>query len=394
MIGKRADTRLRRRLCLLIITAGLVLPGCATFIDSHVADKDEKGFVYYLPMPVIVVTPQTDGTATVELEYLPDESKAYTLQAHSLVSNYTLDVQTENGLLKTVSLDADSAQTVKAAVDAASTIADKAYTAKQAERDKEKADRVAREEKVRELRQAVAVAQQELAALELLSKDTANGVTPAQLTAAKLAVIKSETVLAVFLNEDVADVAGVDDGGAAYDIVTAQAETAPGPVLFQVQMGRDHRDYPTITLRAMAAQRDFDTATIGAPKPDTTPTVPKPLRLGVTTVSRESGNATDQTEIFNTPISIGADFLEESLLTHGPINVATSRCQGRTQTLESAKFGVQPGAEKNQLVISFPPETDLPDGEYCISAIVTGKGLEAPTSVDLLYLLARSQPGR
>lgn len=392
MISVRLDARMRGLMSSLSIVVGLFLPGCATFIDSKVAGPKESGFVYYLPMPVIVVTPQTDGTATVELQYLPDESKAYTLHARSLVSSYTLDVQTDNGLLKTVSLDSDSAQTTKTAVDAASTIADKALTAIQADREKEKTDREARREKQRELRQAVAVVKQELAALELFAKDPSNGITPTQITTAKLAVIKAETILAVFLTENLEDIAGLGDGDGGFDVVTAKDESAPGPVLFQVQMARDINDNPTLTLRAMAAQRDFETATVGAPKPDTKPSIPKPLRSGVTTVSRESGEATNRIETFNTEITTDDDVLRESQITNGPIAIETRTCQGRTQTLESAKFGIEPGEEKTELVISFPPETVLPDGEYCISAVVKGKGLDEPTTVDLLYLLARSQP--
>ena len=386
MIHLRPNFRIRTGILCLAVTAALAVSGCVTFVDSHVAKDNEKGFVYYLPMPVIVVTPQADGTAKVEVEYLPDESKAYTLHAWSLVSSYTLDVQTENGMLKTVSLDADSAQVTKSAIDAASMVADKALTAAQTKRDKEEDDRKTREAKERELRQAVAVAKQELKALELLAVDASNGITPAQITAAKLAVIKAETILAVFLTEDVEDIATHGDGEGSFDVVTAKPETAPGPVMFQVEMGRDVKNKPTLKLRAIAKQRDFETATVGAPKkPAPTQIIPESIRVGVSTVERKDGAATKRPETFNTEITIDkATFLTESMISS--IN-DDDNCSTEKSTLKEAGIGVEPGDKKTDLIFEFPTKTELPDGSYCIEAVVKGQGANQPTVALLKYRL-------
>ena len=389
MIRKRSPFSTSRRLSLLSLIATSSMAGCATFVDSDIATDDEKGYVYYLPLPVIVVTPQTDGTATVEVEYLPDESKAYTLRARSLVSSYTLDVQTTNGMLKTVSLDADTAQVAKTAIDAAATVADKAYTAAKAERDKEDADRKAREAKERELRQAVAVAKQELRTLETLSTDAANGITAAKITEAKLAVIKTETILAVFLTDDLDDIAALGEGGGSFDTVTAKTETAPGPVMFQVHMVRDEDNTPALLLRAMAPQQDFETATVSKPSgPTSAVVVPHPSARGVISILRDPRAAFERTEKFNTEITPVDDFLKESLITSGPMNSQTRTCAGDSQSLESARFAYEQRDDKKELVITFPSNATLDDGDYCLTLVVTGKGLDEPNEVSILYEIA------
>jgi hypothetical protein len=97
----------------------LLLPGCATFVDGERATDDALGIEYSLPVPIVRVTPQANGTMDVKVEYLPDPENTYVLRTRSLISSYTLDVQRENGLLKSVSLDSKSDAVAAAAAEAA-----------------------------------------------------------------------------------------------------------------------------------------------------------------------------------------------------------------------------------------------------------------------------------
>ncbi len=89
-----------------LVLAGAALSGCATYLKSKPADSGVKGIEYALPLPIIEVVPQTDGTVEVNVKYIPDPNNRYVVRGRSFLRDYDLDIQTENGFLKKVTLDA------------------------------------------------------------------------------------------------------------------------------------------------------------------------------------------------------------------------------------------------------------------------------------------------
>lgn len=104
MIRNNASNRL---LALLAITLPL-LGGCVSIVTNKPATNTDEGLRYSLPVPVLQVTPQPDGTMAIEVLYLPDPKNTYVVSASSFIGSYTLDVKTNNGLLDTVSFSPDS----------------------------------------------------------------------------------------------------------------------------------------------------------------------------------------------------------------------------------------------------------------------------------------------
>ncbi|VXC84385.1 conserved hypothetical protein [Sphingomonas sp. 8AM] len=140
----------------LLPIACLLLAGCVTTLKSERDTGANDGLVYSLPIPVIYVVPQPNGTMNVSVEYFSDPKNSYVLRTHSFVSNHTLDVQRdERGLLKQVSLDAKSDAVAAAAIESAGNLA-------KAQSDAAKKDDEAVATKVEAQAKAVADAQLEL----------------------------------------------------------------------------------------------------------------------------------------------------------------------------------------------------------------------------------------
>lgn len=119
------------RLSLLL---GLVptLASCATFIESRRDDGTGEGLRYSLPAPFLIVTPQSDGTLRTSIELLPDPNRTYVLRTRSMISSYTLDVQLENQMLRSVSLNANAAATAEQLAESAGNVAAHRIDARQA----------------------------------------------------------------------------------------------------------------------------------------------------------------------------------------------------------------------------------------------------------------------
>lgn len=140
----------------LLPIALLMLGGCVTTLKSERDTGRNEGLVYSLPIPVVYVVPQANGTMDVSVEYFADPKNSYVLRTRTFVSNHTLDVQRdERGLLKQVSLDAKSDAVAAATVEAAGNIA-------KAQSDAAKKEDEAAAAKVEAQAKAVADAQLEL----------------------------------------------------------------------------------------------------------------------------------------------------------------------------------------------------------------------------------------
>lgn len=139
-----------------LLFIGMVLiiwsPGCTritvTKVDpSMQATKEDSqsqvaGQRFSLPRPYIQVTPQTDGSISADIIYLPDPDHTYAIDSSTFLANNTLDVTTEGGIIKSVNWTGDSSAVVQAAITSAGNVASGILQAEQ----KQKTDQQTKEE--------------------------------------------------------------------------------------------------------------------------------------------------------------------------------------------------------------------------------------------------------
>jgi hypothetical protein len=70
--------------------------------------KPINGLHFWLPQPYLLVTPTADGSETFQWLYLQDYDREYVVNFSSKFASLNLDVQTQNGILKSVGVKADS----------------------------------------------------------------------------------------------------------------------------------------------------------------------------------------------------------------------------------------------------------------------------------------------
>lgn len=111
---------------------------CTTLFDSRPAAQatNGQGFRYWLPAPHIMLTPQADGSMKVDVIYLPDRTREYTIEATSVASRLDLVVTydaTNPSLLASVKLDSTTSGAVQTALNNASALRAAEINAGQAE---------------------------------------------------------------------------------------------------------------------------------------------------------------------------------------------------------------------------------------------------------------------
>lgn len=359
---------LAHRATLAITALASTLAGCTVLVTSEPAKETSHGQVYYLPRPVIVVTPKPDGTAEVAVEYLPDPTKQYVIRTTALVSQYSLDVKTKNGMLESVALTSDATAVAKAAVDASAAVADKAFQAKlKLQEDAAKAQ-LDSANKEKDLRKAVALAEVKLRALQSLAQDPNNGIKPDHIVEAKLDLAKAQAELAAFLGRSTDEI-GLPAADGSFDRPeldpsTRVTEMAPGPLLFNV-------DTATGTLTA-DDQKMFATVTIDKPKPKADRPVLE--TFGVTSVVRKAGESAEFTLRFSGPIGLVAN-LEGGVLI-GP-------APGTTQ-VPLAQSGLSFEPKETAIKVTVP--VALRDGRYKIVLPLEPPGMD-PGLVDTEFEL-------
>jgi hypothetical protein len=119
----------------LPLLAALALMGCTTLFQSRPADAaNGAGMRYWLPRPHILMSPQADGSVQVQVVYLPDESREYTIEASALASRLDLNVVYDKEapwLLSEVSLDAGNASVADSLIDNAAAVREAEINARQ-----------------------------------------------------------------------------------------------------------------------------------------------------------------------------------------------------------------------------------------------------------------------
>jgi hypothetical protein len=104
------------RVAALVVTAASALGGCVSTLENKPASATAKGFRYSLPQPVLMVTPQGDGTMGLEVLYLPDPNNTYAVSATSFLGGYTFEIRTKEGLLESITFNAGASTVAEQAI--------------------------------------------------------------------------------------------------------------------------------------------------------------------------------------------------------------------------------------------------------------------------------------
>jgi multidrug efflux pump subunit AcrA (membrane-fusion protein) len=235
----------------------LLLGGCATFLTSERDTGKNNGVVYSLPIPVIYVVPQPNGTMKVSVEYFADPDNSYVIRTSSLLSSYTLDVQrNERGLLTQVSLDAKSDAVAAAAAESAGNVA-KAQADAQTKSDEAAAARVDAQTKAvadAQLEYDIAKAKYDLLVAKAAPADKQLEAELA-LTAAQAKLLRLQSVAS-----------GANLVGGNVPPATAANPGAAAPVMFRVMQTAENGE-AGVKLVAFEGPRFLPTSSVA--KPDT-----------------------------------------------------------------------------------------------------------------------------
>ena len=280
------------------------LAGCTTTLSGRPATASSEGLRYYLPAPHIYMTPQPDGSVRAEVKYLPDPNNAYTLSLNSYLSKATFDIQTANGMLTSVNLDADSSAIAVAGVQAATSIRTAQLTAEKTEAQALKAKEDAKQAAIKEATEAVRTQREKVALLQDKQNFyTANPTAADDPTRLALKLEISQEGLKLQQLERRLGLARTtpasafnDPGDTAGGAVT----NAFGPMFFRVLPIGD--GVKLVALEPQLLVGASVGAVVGAAAPDAGAVIPTPK-------SFEIKNADTQRQIvvtFNVPISVDA----------------------------------------------------------------------------------------
>ena len=147
----------------------LFLSACAGITNIEVTrvdpDKPAKGIVYYLPKPILNITPQGDGTLEATFEFIPDPDNAYAINSKTYLGKQTLDIQlTEKGFLKSLDWKPDAtlvAEGIKAASEIAKADLDRKLELKKEAETKKETEKQKQETALKEAKTNLKSAEQQ-----------------------------------------------------------------------------------------------------------------------------------------------------------------------------------------------------------------------------------------
>jgi hypothetical protein len=257
---------------LLISCAIPLLAGCTrlnvTKISDH-ATNQSAGIRYSLPKPYIQVTPQGDGSVVADIVYLPDPENSYVIDGKSYLAFHSLNISTEEGLLKKIVWTGDSSAVFAQGVSSGAAVAEKniASDAKSA---------AERDTKVESAQKAVDEAQLavDMAAsdLELL---VANNASADAILKAKVALNEAQLKLAAARKK-----VNVAAGNARADSPEMKERTKnAGPVLFAINERLNSSGSPTVVLVAAKQNSQDQPSYVADPPFRPAPDGPKDIEL-------------------------------------------------------------------------------------------------------------------
>jgi hypothetical protein len=345
---------------LIVMFATLLNTGCTTSLHSRPATTDAQGLRYYLPAPHIFMTPQSDGSLAPEIRYLQDPNNAYTLELKSYFSTATFEVKTKDGLLTSVTLDANSSATATAAIEAASEIRKSQITSEQSEKQARKAQQETKQAAITAATEAVRTQREKIALMEDKKKfyDAHPNATDAasrlqselELSQEKLKLKQLEARLGVARSQGAPENSPFNDPSAS----NAASATAYGPAIFRVLPAGEG-----VKLVALEAQRPL-VAAVGGPAAaaGTSAVTATPIRFEIKTAQTQRQLVLK----FNVPVTVD---LRASKLVR-PSTSAT------IPVIDSSQLKLSGASPGNDVQIDLP--SSLPPGNYRLDLTVNQEG--------------------
>lgn len=237
----------------LAASAALLLAGCITTVEVTKVGRDSnaKGLRYSLPATFLLVQPQADGSATYTWVHMPDPQRTYAIEQHAILSKFTLDVATSNGLLTSAQSAGDNTAVTAKLLEAAQAAKVADITARSGSETKDATAAAAATTAERATGLALAQAQAEKAIVDAdaAAKPEDKRAAAVKVSNAQLAYNQAAAALTALGLSPSAN--NLPNGGAS--------QQQWGPVLFRLIQRRNG----TIELRAVNVQMQF--ATVGAP---------------------------------------------------------------------------------------------------------------------------------
>ena len=183
-----------KRLIVLSLLAVGALSACTTRMTVKKATDATPGLRYYLPRPVLVAKPQSDGSVTFSIEYLSDTTQEYAIDAKSYVAKHKLRVETEaSGILKKVQWNPTATEVPSQVATSAGEVVKAELARRDADAAKTKAAADAQQKKVddaqaeiQKIRDDIALLDAKIAEVEKLGKDASDAKVERAVDVVKL----------------------------------------------------------------------------------------------------------------------------------------------------------------------------------------------------------------
>jgi hypothetical protein len=344
----------------LISTA--FLSACTTTLSGR-KQGVEKGIEYSLPAPHIIMTPQSDGTVTVEVKYIADASNRYTLNLNSYFSSATFEVKTTNGMLDSVSLDSD-----------ASTIATKAITSttdlQNKKMEKQEADRVAEKQKndtakanakaqalaIKSIEDTIALLEDKLS----VYKSKPNIYKEDQIAQVELEISQQRKQLELKKGNN-----GSADASTFNDPSSSENGKVFGPVLFRVMSDGNNG----VRLVSAERQRSFDVPYATAAAPVSSLVIFTPAKVAVA----ETNKTAPITFKSNVPLELSVG---ETILVNPAISMTVA-------VLKANQIGLKIDSPKTGFQFTLP--ASLEKGNYLLLLTVVRNGQRATEGLEISW---------
>jgi hypothetical protein len=343
----------------LATAAALLLAGCITTVEVKKVDKDSntKGLRYSLPATFLLVQPQADGSATYTWVHMPDPERTYAIKQHAILSKFTLDVATSNGLLTSAQSAADNTAVTAKLLEAAQAakVADITKKSGDATKDATAAGAATTAERTTGLALAQAKAEQAIVDGDATAKPEEKRAAAVKVSNAQLAYNQAFNALtALGLSPSANDLP-----------VAGGSQQQWGPVLFRLLQNTDG----TVDLVAVNLQTQFDT--MGAPAAGGAAAAAKPK------VELKDKDAKRTAKMKPLVLTVTSD------LPLAEIQKATTTLV-RDGNVSDAAYTVTRSADGKTFTFTFP--AGLQQGAYSLSpAIIVTAGTAATADTSLEF---------
>ena len=233
---------------IIALIAATTLTGCVTRLDVRPATtQDVEGTRYSLPKPLLMATPQSDGTVAFSWQYVPDDERTYAIASSVVMAKDHTTITLDNGLLKKISFHPDSTDVTTQFINSSTEVAkarlkalDDARAAAQKKADDAAAAIQTARNDVRDAKTAVAKIEAEIAALKATDQNDKVPDAEVRLAEAQVDLAAKQQKLNDLLAAGGTVGGGVVGAGNVTETKSQQPTTpvsfkpAPGPVFFEI----------------------------------------------------------------------------------------------------------------------------------------------------------------